>query len=115
VHSTTEPTDLPGWALPTQVVLDVPGALAVAIVQPREDTDAATTRTLNARTATNLTGECPECGARVPLPNRAQRRKARAFGSLRVRVQHAADCPAGDPLVPEPNDALAAQLAGPAR
>lgn len=44
------------------------------------------------------TGACP-CGARLRIPNRAERRAAARGGHLlfRVAVEHQDDCPAIDP------------------
>ena len=53
------------------------------------------------RTATEVNGQCPRCGARVTLPNRRTRRAAKlARRTLTAVVAHEDGCPAGDPSVP---------------
>jgi hypothetical protein len=48
------------------------------------------------RQRANATGRC-ECGAVIEMPNRAQRRAAKARGSPpRATMLHEADCPATD-------------------
>lgn len=116
-NSNSDATDTPAGALPTAVIVDVKRSLATLLTPPPDDADDHTARVLTARSVTNAMGQCPECGARVVVPNRAQRRKARLAGVVvtRVRVRHGEDCPAGDTTVPEANDYLVAQLARLAR
>ncbi|MCG3040260.1 hypothetical protein L7D48_06700 [Streptomyces sp. S1A] len=58
--------------------------------QPQEVKDA-----LAVRRVANTTGVCPGCGARMELPNRAERRKAaKAWRVLHARMEHEDDCPA---------------------
>jgi surfactin synthase thioesterase subunit len=48
------------------------------------------------RQRANATGRC-ECGAVIEMPNRAQRRAAKAHGELaHATMLHEADCPASD-------------------
>ncbi|MFC8248375.1 hypothetical protein [Streptomyces chartreusis] len=47
------------------------------------------------RRTANTTGICPGCGARMAMPNRAERRVARRAGKIiAVVIAHDDDCPA---------------------
>ena len=77
---------------------DVPGVGLVAYVLPvvPEAAPAEAREGLARRRVVAHTGQCP-CGARMVLPNRAERRAARRHGTVRhVTVEHEPDCPAGD-------------------
>jgi hypothetical protein len=54
----------------------------------------------NRRRRANATGQC-ECGARLQMPNRAERRAAAARGEriLHAYMVHEPDCPAGDEVL----------------
>ena len=77
---------------------DVPGVGRVAYVLPvvPESAPAEAREGLARRRVVAHTGQCP-CGARMVLPNRADRRASRRSGTVRhVTVEHEDDCPARD-------------------
>jgi len=77
---------------------DVPGLGRVAYLLPvvPESAPAEAREGLARRRVVAHTGQCP-CGARMVLPNRADRRAARRHGTVgHVRVEHEDDCPATD-------------------
>lgn len=65
----------------------------VALIQPTIPDDAPTGRKqgLAARRTANATGQCPACGARMQMPNRAARRALRIPFAV---FEHEDDCPA---------------------
>ena len=76
----------------------VPGVGRVAYVLPvvPEAAPAEAREGLARRRVVAHTGRCP-CGARMVLPNRAERRAARRHRTVgHVRVEHEPDCPARD-------------------
>lgn len=49
------------------------------------------------RLGANLTGVCPECAATITLPNRHERRRAKARGvPASATMEHESWCPVGD-------------------
>lgn len=57
-------------------------------------------RGIEARRRANIGGQCPECGARYALPNRATRRAADDAGCvLRVELRHDDGCAASSPVL----------------
>ncbi len=49
------------------------------------------------RLRANLEGVCPECGATMTLPNRRERRAAKARGEpAHASMAHTSSCPVGD-------------------
>jgi hypothetical protein len=74
--------------------------LATPVVDHPDMTDREREIT-ETRTATEMTGQCPRCGARVTLPNRRTRRAAKlARRHLTAVVAHESGCPAADRSVP---------------
>lgn len=72
-----------------------------AFVLPRipDDAPEAIREGVARRRITTLDGKCP-CGARLVLPNRAQRRRAARTGvAVGVTVQHQDECPATDDVL----------------
>lgn len=92
--------------LPQQVrTATLPDGTLALVVEPviPDDAPLAVREGIARRHLVNSGRACP-CGARVALPNRAARRARRGSPPVvRVPVEHAVDCPAGD-------DALTAAL-----
>lgn len=85
----------------TALVFDTTTGTVIPVAEPDEHTDSHTARVLELRTAATIAGQCPECGARIELPNRAARRDAKRAGyALRARMPHEDGCPAIDARVP---------------
>ncbi len=49
------------------------------------------------RAEANASGTCPSCGAEMQMPNRAERRRARATGTIpRAEMNHGDGCVVSD-------------------
>ncbi|MCX6463788.1 MAG: hypothetical protein NTW05_09365 [Pseudonocardiales bacterium] len=84
------------------------GGVRTLVVSPSipEDAPSAVREGIARRRIVNAGGTCP-CGARLRLPGRADRRRARRHGEVlrSAPARHADDCPAAD-------DVLAAAMRG---